>query len=196
MSERTLCVFSLLPRPFRGFSPLAPQNVLTITLWLYFHYRPVRSELVRASMWRGWRRCRALASASSIVVGGCTLAACASDAMHTRLIPPPTTDPKETAAASAALPSNYRVLVAEYIRTHNRYVIRDAKITPPYERYGGLFQGGTMPAVCVAIYRDNPLGILVRDNRVFTYQNGQLREILLGTEPCSDLSAFTELKGS
>jgi hypothetical protein len=136
-----------------------------------------------------------LASLSGVVIAGCTLAACASDAMHTPLIATPT-DPKETAAASAEFPGNYRTLVAEYVLTHNRYLIRDAKITPPYQRYGGLFRGGTMPAVCVAIYRDNPLGILVRDNRVFTYENGHVHEILLGMESCSDLSPFTELRHS
>jgi hypothetical protein len=122
------------------------------------------------------------------------LGGCASDAMHTPLIPTPPPDPKETASATARLPANYREIMAEYIRTHNRYVIRDARITPPYERYGGLFRGGTMPAVCIAIYRDNPLGILVRDNRVLTFEDGQIKEIALGTEPCTDLSPFSELK--
>lgn len=96
------------------------------------------------------------------------------------------------------MPANYRTLVAEQIRAFYRYrnLMRDAKITPPYERYGGLLRGGTMPAVCVALYRNNPFGILVRDNLVFAYEDGEMRSILLGTEPCSDLSEFTELKRS
>jgi hypothetical protein len=96
------------------------------------------------------------------------------------------------------MPGNYRTLVAEEIRAHYRYrnLMRDAKITTPYERYGGLFRGGTMPAVCVALYRDNPFGILVRDTLVFAYEDGKMRNILLGTESCSDLSEFTELKRS
>ena len=53
-----------------------------------------------------------------------------------------------------------------------------------------------MPAVCVALYRDNPFGILVRDNLVFAYEDGKIRNIALGMEPCSDLSEFTELKRS
>jgi hypothetical protein len=84
--------------------------------------------------------------------------------------------------------------MADYIRTHDSYVIRSARITPPYQRYGGVFQGGSFPAVCIAIYRDNPFGILVRDNIVLTVKNGQVQEVGLGTEPCTDLSPFTELK--
>jgi hypothetical protein len=124
------------------------------------------------------------------------LSACASDAMHTPLIPTPSVDPKEIASATAGLPNNYRELMAAYILSHNRYVIRDAKVTPPYQKSRGLFRGGTMPAVCIAIYRDNPLGILVRDNRVLTWENGQLREAELGMDSCTDLSPFIELKRS
>lgn len=119
---------------------------------------------------------------------------CASDAMNTPLWGVTPTDPKETLAATARLPPNYRELMAQYIRLHNRYPIRDARITPPYERYGGLFRGGTIPAVCIAIYRDNPLGITVRDNWVLTFEDGRVHDINLGTEPCTDLSPFTELK--
>lgn len=88
--------------------------------------------------------------------------------------------------------------MAEQIRAFYRYrhVLRDAKITPPYQRYGGLLRGGTMPAVCVALYRANAFGIVVRDNLVFAYRDGEMRSILLGTESCSDLSDFTELKRS
>ena len=118
-------------------------------------------------------RCRL--SSFTAVVGFITfvLAGCASDAMNTPIIPSPPPDPKETAAASAKIPTNYRSIVAEYIRTHNEYVIHNARITPPYLRFG-------MSAVCVAIYRNNPLGVLVRDNRVFTFDNGQIREIRIG----------------
>jgi hypothetical protein len=137
-----------------------------------------------------------LSLATVLVLGACVLSARASDWFNTPLIPPPPTNPKETAAATAKFPRNYRELLAQYIRTHNQYVIRDAKITPPYERYGGLLHGGTIAAICVAIYRNNPFGILVRDNRVFTFDNGQVHEIMLGVEPCSDLSPFTELKHS
>jgi hypothetical protein len=147
-------------------------------------------------MWRSPSRWRALVSATVILLGAFMLSARASDWFNTPLIPAPPTNPKETAAAAAKLPANYRALIAEYIRGHNNYVIRDAKITPPYERFGGLLHGGTIPAVCVAIYRNNPFGILVRDNRVFTFDSGKVHEIMLGVEPCSDLSPFTELKHS
>jgi hypothetical protein len=130
----------------------------------------------------------------TVLFGGFMLSACASDAMHTPFIPTPPVDPTETVSATAKLPDNYRDLMAAYILSHNRYVIRDARITPPYEKSRGLFHGGTMPAVCIAIYRDNPLGILVRDNRVLTWENGQLQEVELGTDSCTDLSPFIELK--
>jgi hypothetical protein len=101
---------------------------------------------------------------------------------------------KAAASPASRLPANYRQLMAQYMRTHNRYVVRDAKISTPYEKYGGLFRGGTYAAVCVAIFRDNPFGVVVRDNRVLTFENGQVKELALGLDTCSDLSAFTELK--
>jgi hypothetical protein len=101
---------------------------------------------------------------------------------------------KDTASPAARLPANYRQLMAQYIRTHNRYVVRDAMISKPYEKYGGLLRGGTYAAVCIAIFRDNPFGIVVRDNWVLTFENGHPHELALGLDRCSDLSAFTELK--
>src|ERR1700730_16873642 len=142
------------------------------------------------------RRWRLVVATITVLLGGFMLSACASDAMHTPLIPTPPVDPKETASATAGLPNNYRELMAAYILSHNSYVIRDARITPPYEKSGGLFHGGTMPAVCIAIYRDNPLGVVVRDNRVLTWETGQLREVEHGMDSCTDLSPFTELKRS
>jgi hypothetical protein len=68
-------------------------------------------------------------------------------------------DGKAAASPASRLPANYRQLMAQYMRTHNRYVVRDAKISKPYEKYGGLFRGGTYAAVCVAIFRDNPFGM-------------------------------------
>ncbi len=50
-----------------------------------------------------------------------------------------------------------------------------------------------MPAVCVAIFRDNPFGMVVRDNWVMTIENGQVKQIGMGLETCSDLAPFTEL---
>jgi hypothetical protein len=101
---------------------------------------------------------------------------------------------KGARSAEARLPANYRQLMAQYIQAHNPYVIRDAKISKPYEKYGGLFRGGTIPAVCVAIFRDNPFGIVVRDNWVMTIENGRVSPLQLGLDTCSDLSPFTELK--
>jgi hypothetical protein len=54
-------------------------------------------------------------------------------------------------------------------------------------------RGGTYAAVCVAIFRDNPFGIVVRDNWVLTFDNGQVKDLAYGLEKCSDFSSFTEL---
>ena len=51
-----------------------------------------------------------------------------------------------------------------------------------------------MPAVCVAIYRDNPFGIVVRDNWVMTIEIGCVKEMAKGLESCSELLPFRELK--
>jgi hypothetical protein len=100
---------------------------------------------------------------------------------------------KEAASAATGLPADYRRSIAQYIRAHNRYVVRDAKISQPYERYGGLFRGGTFTAVCVAVFRDNPFGIVVRDNWVLAFEQGQIKQVAMGMESCSDLSPFPEL---
>jgi hypothetical protein len=131
-------------------------------------------------------------SAISLSIVALLLGGCASDEMH-RPLWSTHTDPEETREAAAQLPPNYRQLMAQYICLHTRYVIRDAKITPPYKRYGGILHGGTIPAVCIAIYRDNPFGVLVRDNHVLSVENGQVQEIAMGIESCTELSAFTEL---
>jgi hypothetical protein len=100
---------------------------------------------------------------------------------------------KVTAPPAARLPSDYRRSIAQYIRARNRYVVRDAKISQPYERYGGLLRGGAFTAVCVAVFRDNPFGIVVRDNWVLTFEEGQIKQLAMGMESCSDLSPFPEL---
>src|SRR4051812_38406670 len=88
---------------------------------------------------------------------------------------------------AAQWPVNYRQLMARHILADNRYVIRDAKITKPYEKWGGLLHGGSFSAVCVAIFRDNPFGIVVRDNWVLTIKNGRIEYRALGLDRCSNL---------
>jgi hypothetical protein len=95
--------------------------------------------------------------------------------------------------SAAELPPNYREQIARYLKAHNRYPVQKAAISKPWKKWGGLFRGGTMPAVCVAIYRENPFGMQVRDNWVFTAENGQVHEIALGTDPCDAVTPFNEL---
>lgn len=106
----------------------------------------------------------------------------------------PAANAKGGAGAAARLPANYRVQIAQYIKARNPYVTRDAKITKPYPSGGGLFSTGTSPTVCVAVYRDNPIGIVVRDNWAFSLANGQVKRTELGMDSCSDLYPFSELK--
>jgi hypothetical protein len=146
----------------------------------------------------GWKsdmrqsRHKILLPMTGMIAAVLTLTACVSDGTQPPLAS--ATNLQETAAAQAALPPNFRTLVAEYIRSHYSYPIQDAKITAPYQRWGGLLRGGTMNCVCVAIDRNNALGIVVTDHRVFIYENGKVQEVLAGTESCNSLSAFPELK--
>jgi hypothetical protein len=100
---------------------------------------------------------------------------------------------KQATLSATHLPANYRQLIAAYISARDNHVVRDAKITKPYERWGGLLRGGTFTAVCVAVFRDNPFGIVVRDNWVVSYEGGEIKPIAMGMESCSDLSPFPEL---
>lgn len=106
---------------------------------------------------------------------------------------PPAGTSKQAMPSTAGVPANYRQLLADYIAARNRYQVRDAKITKPYERWGGLFKGGSFTAFCIAVYRDNPLGIVVRDNWVLHFDDGQIKQAGMGTESCADLSPFPEL---
>ena len=131
-----------------------------------------------------------------LLIAAAPSSGCASDWWNTPIWSETSTDPKEVAAATARLPPNYRELMAQYIRLHCHCVVLDAKISPPYEKYGGLLRGGTNPAVCVAVYRDNPLGITIRDHWVLTFENGQLGRVPIGLDSCADLSPFPELAGA
>jgi hypothetical protein len=101
--------------------------------------------------------------------------------------------PKQATPSATHLPANYRQLIAAYISARDNHVVRDAKITKPYARWGGLLRGGTFTAVCVAVFRDNPFGIVVRDNWIVSYEGGEIKPIAMGMESCSDLSPFPEL---
>jgi hypothetical protein len=100
---------------------------------------------------------------------------------------------QQTTPVATTVPANYRQLIAAYIGARDDHVVRDAKITTPYERWGGLLQGGTVRVVCVTVFRDNPFGIVVRDNWVFSFEGGAIKPTTLGMDSCSDLSPFPEL---
>jgi hypothetical protein len=56
-------------------------------------------------------------------------------------------------------------ITATYIVPVLRFPIRDVKISTPHARPVGLFPSAVVPAVCVVLYRDNPLGQIFRDRR-------------------------------
>ena len=78
------------------------------------------------------------------------------------------------------------------IFARNPYVVRYAKITKPYIKHG-LLGGGTDAAVCVAVFRDNPFGIVARDNWILTIDRGRIRQLGIGLDRCEDLGPFPEL---
>jgi hypothetical protein len=82
--------------------------------------------------------------------------------------------------------------MAQYVRAHHRYEIRDARISLPYYKYMGESHDSTL-AVCVAIYRDDPAGRVVRDTLILAVENGQVQELRRVLDECWNFSAFTEL---
>jgi hypothetical protein len=90
--------------------------------------------------------------------------------------------PGREPSAASRLPPNYRQLFAQYIRARNPYVVRDAKITKPYTKWGGIFSGGTFAVVCVAVFRDNPFGILVPEHWIMTVDQGRVKQLAMGMD--------------
>jgi hypothetical protein len=70
-----------------------------------------------------------------------------------------------------------RYITATYIVPRLRFPIRGAKISQPHARSGGLFSSSAVPAVCVILFRDNPLGMVVDENWVVTIENGHVRQL-------------------
>jgi hypothetical protein len=90
------------------------------------------------------------------------------------------------------LPADYRSLMAQYIRAHYRYEIREARISLPYFKYRGESHDASL-AVCVAIYRDDPAGKIARDTLILAVEDGQVQELRRILDECWNFSAFTEL---
>jgi hypothetical protein len=103
------------------------------------------------------------------------------------------------ACATAGNAANYRQMfaqfVAAYARTKPTFVIHDAFISKPFDKWGGLFRGGTMTTVCVQVMVENKLLFgHVSDSYFFlTVKDGQVDDLAVGTDSCKDLSPFPEL---
>lgn len=101
---------------------------------------------------------------------------------------------------SAAVPSNYRDLVSSAMRSSLKdpYSVRDAQISEPTQMWVGLFNGGTMPTVCVRLNAKNSFGAYTGvQTQVFMFRNGAPAEIGHTPEGCANLpySPFPELEG-
>jgi hypothetical protein len=98
------------------------------------------------------------------------------------------------------MPSNYRALIARYIKTHEpfeRKTLSTAKISEPRTVGGGLFGGDPIPVVCVSIYTSNMLGMNFTGYLEYTVINGQVQRLKGGTaiisETCGKFSPFFEV---
>lgn len=104
--------------------------------------------------------------------------------------------PQKDAKAAVAPPSNYKSLIARYLR-ESRYgpQIRRASVSKPYEEWLGLINGGFRPAVCVHVYRETLLLSEARDIWVFSFKDGQIDSagFINHGAGCKDLTPINEL---
>jgi hypothetical protein len=113
----------------------------------------------------------------------------------------PIASAQDNKSAAQGLPANYRQMMAKYITDtyivpRLRFPIRDVKISQPHARSGGLFSSSVVPAVCVILYRDNPLGQIVDENFVMTVEKGRVRQLpTINVDSCPGYSKFHELLG-
>jgi hypothetical protein len=101
---------------------------------------------------------------------------------------------------SVRMPPNYRVLIAQYMLTHEPFdkkVLSTAKISEPRIVGGGLFGSDPMPVVCVSIYTSNMLGMHFTGYLEYTILNGRAVRLKGGTaiisETCGKFSQFREV---
>jgi hypothetical protein len=139
-----------------------------------------------------------------LAAGVVTLAACAGDIGPGPQLATAGNATKDNSTKDAAhggpLPANYRQMFAEYVaayaRTKPNFAIHDAFISKPFDKWGGLFRGGTMTTVCVQVMVENKLlfpGHDASSDFFMTVKDGQVDDLAPETGPCSDLSPFPEL---
>jgi hypothetical protein len=76
--------------------------------------------------------------------------------------------------AALAAPANYRQLVAAKIREmEDVSALQAVEISRPRERFVGLINGGTRPAVCVRVVRPNIFGASAAWYYFFYFENGK-----------------------
>lgn len=97
------------------------------------------------------------------------------------------------------MPPNYRVLIARHMQTMPipQQDLNTAKISAPYDKWGGLLRGGTMPTVCVSIETQNMLGMKFTGGFLFTIENGRVYRLETGNliiDKCPPFSPFYEVR--
>jgi hypothetical protein len=100
-------------------------------------------------------------------------------------------------------PANYRTLIARYLLAQSYagdLKTNTAMISKPFERWGGLLRGGTIPTVCVSMENTNLLGMTGKGYFLFVFLNGQVvrsdghtNAIILTDDMCPGFSPFHEL---
>ena len=109
---------------------------------------------------------RAVALLASVGVAGCQTAA------DLRSAPA-----GSTASGLEALPSNYRQIIVQEIKSSSDYGrgIREPEISNPDMGWGGLINGGRVPSVCVR-YKTQGAAMFGYGNmaRAFYFPNGRL----------------------
>jgi hypothetical protein len=108
-------------------------------------------------------------------------------------------DVTKDAASGGPLPANYREMFAQYIAAYYRakpnFGVHDAFISKPFQKWGGLFHGGTMTTVCIQLTVENRIlfGQISKADFFMTVKDGQVDDLAVGLDPCKDLSPFPEL---
>jgi len=77
------------------------------------------------------------------------------------------------------LPAKLSTLMAQYMRVHNRYVVRDAIISKPYESTAAFFGRHYCGGMCRNLPGQSDRALC--GQLVLTFENGQVKELAYGS---------------
>jgi hypothetical protein len=138
----------------------------------------------------GLRFWRGAAGISVIAMAAAFLSGCASTGT--------------VAGGGSSAPANYRKAVAVELRQmEDVSTIKSPEISQPYEKFMGLYRGGTRTVVCVKLARPNIIGMIAVYYYLFYFTDGHadglqqaaISPAFAGLIGCDDqpLTPFTEL---